>query len=130
MECPRCNTVLKQNQLNDVNFTVEVDSCPGCGGSWFDNGELTRLEKIIEPIFFEIRKIPETKEQIKQMKCPSCSAQPYLEKIQHARDEKVIVDICNSCNGVWLDKGELEAIQKENWLVTISNLYKFFVGKN
>lgn len=39
------------------------------------------------------------------MICPRC-AQP-LKEVQH---HGIPVDICPRCEGVWLDKGELEAL--------------------
>ena len=47
-----------------------------------------------------------------------------MEKKQHPRDEEVIIDYCDTCGGVWLDAGELEAIQKENWWISLYNLIK------
>jgi Zn-finger nucleic acid-binding protein len=40
------------------------------------------------------------------MNCPKCEASQLLERERDA----VIVDICPSCRGVWLDKGELEKL--------------------
>jgi hypothetical protein len=40
------------------------------------------------------------------MKCPKCGAQ--LEELAFAN---IHVDKCFACEGMWLDKGELEALQ-------------------
>jgi len=48
------------------------------------------------------------------MRCPKCGAQ--LVSIQH---HDVTVEECPACQGMWLDRGELEALaQRENegWL--------------
>lgn len=37
------------------------------------------------------------------MKCPKCN-QPFVE----VRKEGVMIDVCSSCGGVFLDNGELE----------------------
>ena len=39
------------------------------------------------------------------MHCPKCGHKLHLEKY-----EKVEVDVCASCKGVWLDANELETI--------------------
>jgi hypothetical protein len=41
------------------------------------------------------------------MRCPKCGMQ-----MQEVRMRGVDVDVCFSCNGVFLDKGELEHIEK------------------
>jgi Zn-finger nucleic acid-binding protein len=35
-----------------------------------------------------------------------------MEKVVSQEDPKVVMDVCPTCRGVWLDGGELEAIQK------------------
>jgi len=130
MDCPRCNTPLKHENVNEFKVTFEVDTCHKCGGTWFDNGELSHLDKIIEPTYFEIRKIPKQKEQLKALSCPACGKLNLLQKAEHHRDSKVIMDYCPSCKGIWLDKGELEAIQKENWLTTFGRMFKWLLGQN
>jgi Zn-finger nucleic acid-binding protein len=41
------------------------------------------------------------------MNCPVCD-----EKLREIEKYGVMVDICPSCKGVWLDRGELEKIAK------------------
>jgi Zn-finger nucleic acid-binding protein len=91
---------------------------------WFDKGELSKVDRIVEPVFFEIRHLPKKAEQLKALNCPVCGNMQILRKAEHPRDNKVILDYCPSCKGIWLDKNELEAIQKETWIVTIKNLFR------
>ena len=42
MTCPKCGTRLHEETLKDV---VRVDSCSGCGGMYFDHGDLDLLIK-------------------------------------------------------------------------------------
>ena len=130
MDCPRCKTQLKVNTVTDVKLSFEADTCPNCGGIWFDKNELFKIDKIIEPTFLEIRKIPKKSEQLATLYCPSCSDHPRLEKAEHPRDSKVIFDYCETCKGIWLDKGELEAIQKENWIISIGKIFKWLMGND
>lgn len=129
MDCPRCSTQLSVEDLKDLKISFEVDACPGCGGIWFDKGELSKIDKIMEPVVFEMRRIPNKSEQLQVLYCPSCSNHPRMEKAEHPRDAKVICDYCPSCKGIWLDKGELEAIQKESGLITIGKIFKWLIGK-
>lgn len=123
MQCPRCKQELKTIQVKEVSTTVELDQCENCGGYWFDPGELAPFQKVIEPVFWEVRDIPSKKEQYVNLMCPKCGSDKVMEKIPHPRDKKVIMDQCFDCNGIWLDHGEITAIQKENWLSVISSLF-------
>ena len=87
-----------------------------------------RIEKTIEPTFLEIRNIPGKEEQLKPLECPSCNNHQILQKVHHTRDKKVIFDYCPACKGIWLDSGELEAIQKENWAITIGRFIKWLIS--
>ena len=42
-QCPRCPSITLHRHFFDVSRSVEVDSCPGCGGVWLDAGELNRI---------------------------------------------------------------------------------------
>lgn len=47
-------------------------------------------------------------------RCPRCG-----ERLTHRSIERVDIDECASCHGIWLDKGELEALsgrESESWL--------------
>lgn len=129
MNCPRCQTNLEIQQIKDYSTSIEVDLCPSCKGIWFDENELSQIDKIIEPTILEIRHIPDKTVQFESIHCPSCNNMPRMQKAVHPRDKKVVIDHCPYCNGIWLDKGELEAIQKENWLITLSKVLSCLSGK-
>jgi len=62
----------------------------------------------------------EEKKRLKElhfMKCPKCGME--LIEIDY---QKIKVDKCSSCQGVWLDAGELEAVSN----LESSTLDKFF----
>lgn len=130
MKCPRCNVILVKEAVKDVNLVVDVDKCPNCKGMWFEVGELSKLDKIVEPKIIEFRKIPKEKYQLKALFCPSCADHPLMQKADHPRDSKVIIDYCEQCKGIWLDKGELEAIQQESWIITMGRLGKWIIGND
>ena len=127
MDCPRCHIPLSNKTVLDNKYFVNLDYCHSCGGIWLDSGELERLEKTIEPTFFEIRKIPDTTEQQAKLVCPCCGDHPALEKVVHPRDHKVVMDYCTGCKGLWLDTGEIEAIRTENWVFLASKFLKWLV---
>jgi uncharacterized protein len=59
----------------------------------------------------------EAKEAAKKashMKCPKCG-----DSLKERSFQKILIDQCTGCNGIWLDAGELEAVgEKEggSWL--------------
>ena len=128
MICPRCKKLLSNKTIIDFKYFLNLDYCSSCGGIWFDKGELTRFEKTIEPTFIEVRKIPNKHDQLETLYCPSCANPQTLQKAEHFKDKNVIIDYCPVCKGIWLDKGELEAIQKENWLIIIGRIFKWLVS--
>ncbi|HLO57881.1 MAG TPA: zf-TFIIB domain-containing protein [Bacteroidales bacterium] len=129
MNCPRCTVELKNKTILDFKYFLNIDYCESCGGIWLDKGEMERLEKTIEPTFYEIRKIPSQKVQLQPVICPSCSNTEPLQKLQHWRDNHVIIDLCTQCKGIWLDTGEIEAIREENWVFVIGKFFKWLVSE-
>lgn len=127
MNCPKCEVGLLRELIEEPNTTIEVDKCPSCGGIWFDKGELQRIDKITEPVLVEFRRIPKEKEQLKALYCPSCEDKTLMEKADHPKDEKVIIDYCPSCQGIWLDKNELEAVQKEGFLSSFIKMWAWLL---
>ena len=55
------------------------------------------------------------------MRCPKCGMQ-----MQEVKLGKVDVDVCFSCNGVFLDQGELEHLQKNPSQGLVSAVLNWF----
>jgi hypothetical protein len=59
----------------------------------------------------------DTKETIRQichMRCPKCG-----EPLKERSFQKILIDQCTGCNGIWLDSGELEEVagrEEGGWL--------------
>ena len=45
--CPKCNGVLMERSTYSPDNKIEIDTCPSCGGSWFDFGELEKLRNLL-----------------------------------------------------------------------------------
>jgi Zn-finger nucleic acid-binding protein len=56
----------------------------------------------------------------KLYKCPKCKV--YMEKMYN--HDKVVIDKCPVCGGIWLDKGELNVIGKLGFFKYIRNYFK------
>ncbi len=106
MECPVCNTDLEKSDLGKYGFVI-LDVCPQCQGAWFDKGELDRLD---EAIWVDIEKhaFHDVEGDHKQVSCPKCKV--VLDPISPSDEHELIIDRCPSCEGFWLDRGELDRI--------------------
>lgn len=109
MKCP----IHKKTNLKKIIFyDTEVDYCPKGLGVWFDEGEF-RIAKDSKDENLDWMDIDlwEDKTKLKISKqnktCPKCGVPMYEVKYG---DSDVRVDICNLCNGVWLDRGEFKRI--------------------
>jgi len=116
MKCPVDGTPMIQRIYED---DVEVDECPTCLGIWLDRGELFRIERSQENDYSEILKtniqmqppmeIIEIKTRKTSLQCPSCG--DVLYEKEHGFFSKIMIDVCIGCGGIWLDKGELQALE-------------------
>lgn len=107
--CPVCQSQT-MDALTDPSSGLEVDSCPGCLGVWFDAAELSEFYKSPELIK---RLTPSGGGSVhhtyevsaKARRCPRCRTamdRPHVGGIA--------VDVCRGCRGIWFDHGELRKI--------------------
>jgi len=116
MNCPVCNKALKTLEYEKQ----EVDLCPKCGGIWFDKGELlaalnnlTNRNPVSLQTFNEARRNkPVDSDQFQKFirKCPVCSVDMDLRNYSY--DSNIFIDACPQCDGIWTDKGEMQAVAK------------------
>ena len=96
---------------------VEVDVCPETGGIWLDGGELDQLsEWFHDGDEFQAAAQGHTEElshDITESPCPRCETPtmvgyelPCVEEYQ-----KITLDICPKCFGIWIDGPELAGIR-------------------
>lgn len=91
--------------------------------------DLHRLEQAVEVKWIELRRVPPPELQAELLTCPVCQLARHLNKLQSDRDRKVILDVCDQCHGVWLDGGELRAIQEKGVLSALVDAARFFFVK-
>ena len=121
MNCPRCDKELAPVRLEDV----EALQCPGCGGHWLEGDGLRHLESTVEVRLFEWRTLPPDDVQVRELACPRCPPREIMRKVRSERDRHVLLDVCERCRGVWLDGGELRAIQEMGLVAAVSDLVRF-----
>ena len=132
LKCPIC----KKNLTSALFYNVEVDYCSRCLGVWFEEDEL-RLAKDAKDEDLKWLDIDLWKDR-KKFKisygirlCPSCRLPLY--EVYYG-DSGIIVDVCNLCHGIWLDRAEFKKIidwlrQKADYEILnnyVKNLLKEF----
>ncbi len=126
MNCPRCQKPLEKA----IFHNTEVDYCPQCFGIFFEEDELRQAkdtkDKNLSWLDIDLWQ-DEKKFKISYgiRLCPSCRLPLY--EVYYG-DSRIIVDVCNLCHGIWLDRGEFKKIieylkEKANWL-TLQNYAK------
>jgi Zn-finger nucleic acid-binding protein len=108
MKCPRC----KENLESAIFYNVKVDYCPRCLGLWFEEEELRWAKdakdenlKWLDIDLWKQKKNFKISRGIRI--CPSCRVPLY--EVYYG-DSGIIVDVCNICRGIWLDRGEFKKI--------------------
>lgn len=115
MKCPNDTTPLVRETYENE---VEIDKCPKCRGIWLDYGELKEIQKNLSKDYSDqlskISTVVQAYEFAKQKtrparKCPVCSVEMFKE--EYAYCSQILIERCPDCLGVWLDAGELEALE-------------------
>lgn len=112
MKCPACQHRLREFKAS----TITLDGCDGgCGGIWFDYGELAKVNSLHrnpEEKIVDLKLDPKVKvDDYAERQCPRCR-NVKLDKKLYSLGSGVILDRCPECKGVWLDHGELEKIHE------------------
>lgn len=112
--CPSCRKVLLKPQV-DRETKLEIDACPKCYGMWFDPNELGKFfqsEKLKKKFFLPEDVAPKQSVgytiSTRARVCPRCK-KGMKEKLFG----DVSVDVCEECQGIWLDEGELRLIVEQ-----------------
>ncbi|MEM8639130.1 MAG: zf-TFIIB domain-containing protein [Cyanobacteria bacterium P01_G01_bin.54] len=113
MKCPACKG--STLQTTSLESDLKAAHCPACAGKWIaaddywhwltQQGE-TLPEKEPEGIPVE----PAAHQQAKL--CPNCQRIMLRYKVGHGLNFRL--DQCGSCNGIWFDAKEWEALKQRN----------------
>ena len=104
-DCPRCFSELKSETIRKGIWNVEIDKCDSCLGVYLDKGELMTLtdNRPLHHLTTKHLGIDSGSELL----CPSCGS---IMDDEHPGG--VEIDVCLQCNGVWLDKKELDLLKE------------------
>lgn len=115
IHCPACNK--EMIKIFDPVLNINIDVCVnGCGGIYFDNQEYEIFrdhpENIESTLEFIMTDKPQKVDENEFRICPVCGGtmiKSYLNGFN-----KVQVDKCIDCGGVFLDYGELSMLRISN----------------
>jgi hypothetical protein len=111
MICPACDNNLAKHTVGELT----VDICRGgCGGIWFDQLELSKVDEPHEAIgeeLLDIERDPSLNVDLERRRsCPRCVGQVMMRH-HFSVLRRVEVDECPGCAGLFLDTGEVRAIR-------------------
>ena len=98
---------------------VVVDRCTTCAGIWLDAGELKDVQETIEHDYsHQLERIDTVagayalarQKTQANVQCPKCGS--TLHASEYGYCSQILIDRCADCGGVWLDAGELQALEK------------------
>lgn len=103
LHCPACGSEL----VDDFVGFCTIDECRRCRGMWLDKGELDTLTSRPLPARFLKPQVPNAAPLRPEgtRPCPHCA-----ETMQVNRIKGVNIDVCPTCQGIWLDQGELNKL--------------------
>ena len=108
LECPVCGKGMKKVFINSFGFDVDICT-DGCGGMFFDKAEVESFiqqhKEISEVKLYTDKFYKVHKNNIRE--CPLCHKE--MRKIV-IPTTNVEIDICDTCQGKFLDKGELDKL--------------------
>lgn len=110
--CPACGGPLCERTVLGVRLEV----CPGCGGIWFDAGELSGLagRQRGAMAFVEGQVLAASplhrQDWLGGRMCPFCAV--HLSEFEFPWAPGVRLDGCPRCKGIWFDDGELGRIER------------------
>jgi uncharacterized protein len=115
MNCPICKRELKSAQYEGI----AIEGCETCEGHWLDAGALSQIIRARQVKFDAANrrtaaKAPRTPgipkgEGERRISCPSCDCP--MPAFNYGSDSGIVVNRCPECDGMWLDRGELDRIQ-------------------
>ncbi len=122
MKCPRCLKPLTDASIDAAGVSVDAKDCRECTGHFIALKDLKVVEAVVDIKLLKWRNMPGIETQGRVLFCPRCPGVKPMDKIVSERDQRVVMDVCHTCDGVWLDRGELEGIQQRGLLGALADV--------
>ena len=105
MNCPIDNSPL----VPQKHRSMDMHMCYSCRGVWVGETDLhghVKNRNALKLAQTATSRPTQRGRHIRLLNCPRCEQRPMIRR----NIDDIEVDICRSCNHLWLDAGELEAI--------------------
>ncbi len=108
MNCTICSGILETSKIHDI----DVEVCNTCGAIFLYQGE---LNKITHPTagdleYSSLENVDFTK--VSETCCPACINEKMID-VNFLSESSIILKYCQKCNGIMLERGELDLINGE-----------------
>lgn len=108
--CPVCTQALQGSAYEGVN----IFRCGNCAGHWLEKLEMARIvrggpPRVNDAPSQELAQITNETNSVKPLWCLGCGREMIKESFQDW--DAIQIDRCPKCEGIWLDRGELEKCQ-------------------
>ncbi len=87
---------------------VAIQLCMSCNGIFLTRRKLEIIQDSREIEIPKDTPIPRNGPEVLR-NCPHCH--DIMKKAKHGKIRTTMIDYCETCSGIWLDKGELASIQ-------------------
>ncbi len=109
LACPRCEDgELQEHRLEEW----EVKVCRACGGLWLGPDTFRKAAKKLPPPGIDPKAAEADRRAVWEespLGCPAC--RKPMRKSQYSYSSGILIDRCEVCGGIWLDRGELGKIR-------------------
>lgn len=99
---------------------VAIQLCMDCKGIYLTKRKLGIIEGSREIDIPENTPFPRNGPEVRRH-CPRC--ENVMKKVKHGHIRTSVIDYCDNCTGIWLDKGELASIQL-SYEIAENNVYR------
>jgi len=117
LACPKCQEEMEPLRVD----RAEIDRCTGCGGIWFDAGELDWLaqSEVAEAVDTGDEELAEVLNTVTEIDCPRCGKP--MKHLADPHKPDIRYEVCMGCEGAFLDAGEFREVAK----LSLADLFRY-----
>ncbi len=119
MDCPKCHSAMR---LKRFGKDIAVHRCETCAGLWCPGYDLDALKRapMIDVLDVGDAALGAIYDRVANIPCPACGTAMTAEQV--VGQPHITIDSCKSCDGLFLDAGELKDLKHHtfgDWLKAI-----------